>query len=222
MLTFCTNWWKWKWINCVFFNIICCNKSLQLSWFPEEAYFDLCLIKTTSFQVPGGNSYYTETDLPRTRYVKWVSRSGFLDLCLTSISTLDTSATCSFIITGNCICILLDVDPWYVFCVYKKGRIMYYQLCCRLPSNSGQELSPWPRPEHSPIRLPHDFDPLAALDHLESLYGFSVKTMQCLPPSSTQQVGFMRSLELFGRNSHTRFLRQLGYLIGFVFRFPLP
>lgn len=43
----------------------------------------------------------------------------------------------------------------------------------------------------SEIILPADFDPTAALDHLEALQSFTHRTAGCLPPTSlTHMVGF--------------------------------
>ncbi|XP_052767541.1 WD repeat-containing protein 81-like isoform X2 [Mya arenaria] len=39
--------------------------------------------------------------------------------------------------------------------------------------------------EHSLIKLPDDFDPTAALDHLEALHSFTLKTADRLPPNCT-------------------------------------
>ena len=42
------------------------------------------------------------------------------------------------------------------------------------------------RPESARIKLPQDYDPIAALNHLEALHSFTSVTMEKLPPSTAK------------------------------------
>ena len=43
------------------------------------------------------------------------------------------------------------------------------------------------RPDAAQIKLPSDYDPIAALSHFEALHSFTSVTMEKLPPSTSTQ-----------------------------------
>ncbi|XP_038077774.1 WD repeat-containing protein 81-like [Patiria miniata] len=72
-----------------------------------------------------------------------------------------------------------------------------------------------PRPEQMTIYLPEDYDPLASLSQLESLYSFSSRALQGLPRERNEDIATDLSLHLLGRDMHV-----LGCLIVELFLAP--